>query len=222
MAAATLAVFALSVLVGSVPWAYVIAKAVTGEDITAHGSGNVGAMNVRRTTGSWSWFAVAVFADGSKGLVPTLLAKTILAGLPVTAPSSEAGAAALVIQAAVAGAVVGHNYSIWLALARRRLARTGKGLAAGGGALLAYDVRYFVAVLVVGLLVLAATRVMLVGQAAAALSLPATAALLRSSDVGFAAAVAGIVLLAHARRLAGLARGEEPRLYVDDGAGPRG
>lgn len=222
MASAALAVFALSVLVGSVPWAYIIAKAVTGEDITMHGSGNVGAMNVRRTTGSWGWFAVAVLADGSKGLAPTLFAKTLIAGLPAHTPASEAGAVAVVIQAAVAGAVVGHNYSVWLALVRRRLARTGKGLATGGGALLAYDARYFAAVLVVGLLLLAVTRVMLVGQAAAAVSLPVTAAILRSSDVGFAAAIAAIVLLAHARRLAGLARGEEPEFYVDDGSGPRG
>ena len=42
-------------------------QAVTGEDVTEHGTGNVGAMNVERTTGSWVWFAVAMFADGSKG-----------------------------------------------------------------------------------------------------------------------------------------------------------
>ena len=40
---------------------------MTGEDITQHGTGNVGAMNVRRTTGSWGWFAVAMVADALKG-----------------------------------------------------------------------------------------------------------------------------------------------------------
>lgn len=218
----TIAVFAVSVLIGSVPWAYIIVRAVTGEDITKHGSGNVGAMNVRRTTGSWAWFAVAVLADGSKGLVPTLAAKTLIAGVPALAPGSTAGPAAIVVQAAVAGAVVGHNYSMWLALKRHKLARTGKGLAAGGGALLAYDARYFVAVLAVGLAFLAVTRIMLVGQVAAAVSLPLAATALHARDLAFTAIIASVVLAAHARRLAGLLRGQEPKMYTRDGSGPRG
>jgi len=58
-------------LVGSIPWAYVIVRAVTGEDITAHGTGNVGAMNVRRTTGSWGWFAVAMLAAAGQAMGST-------------------------------------------------------------------------------------------------------------------------------------------------------
>lgn len=215
-------VFILSVLVGSIPWAYVIVRAVTGEDITEHGSGNVGAMNVRRTTGSWAWFAVAVLADGSKGLIPTAVAKLLIAGVPALTPTAAAGPSALVVQAAVAGAVVGHNYSVWLALKRRRLTRTGKGLAAGAGALLAYDVRYFAAAVIAGLVALAATRIMLVGQVSAAVSLPIAAAAFGSPDVAFTAAIAAVVLVAHAKRLRGLLRGEEPAMYVDDRAGPRG
>ena len=57
-------------LIGSIPFAYLIVQGVTGEDITAHGTGNVGSMNVRRTTGSWGWFALAVLGDGLKGLDP--------------------------------------------------------------------------------------------------------------------------------------------------------
>lgn len=222
MLARTAAVFFFSVLAGSIPWAYIIVRSVTGEDITEHGSGNVGAMNVRRTTGSWGWFAVAVLADGSKGAIPTAAAKLLIAGVPVLTPAAEAGSSALVVQAAVVGAVVGHNYSLWLAVKRRRLTRTGKGLAAGAGALLAYDVRYFAVVIIVGLLALAATRIMLVGQVAAAVSLPIAAAAFGSPDVAFAAAVATVVLVAHARRLRGLLRGEEPAMYVHDGPGPRG
>ena len=45
----------LAYLVGSIPWAYLIVKWVSGEDVSAHGTGNVGAMNVKRTTGSWGW-----------------------------------------------------------------------------------------------------------------------------------------------------------------------
>ena len=72
-----------SYLLGSVPVAYVIVKLVTGEDITQHGTGNVGSMNVRRTTGSWAWFCVAVLGDGLKGLVPVVLTKGITGGFAV-------------------------------------------------------------------------------------------------------------------------------------------
>ncbi|MDI6692816.1 MAG: glycerol-3-phosphate acyltransferase [Anaerosomatales bacterium] len=217
------AVFAASLLVGSIPWAYLIVRAVTGDDITLHGSGNVGAMNVRRTTGSWSWFVVAMFADALKGLLPTMLAKVVLASTPLLTPASQAAPSAIVLpQAAVLGAVVGHNYSIWLAIKDRRLRRTGKGLAAGAGALLAYDVRYFAAVLAAGLIVLALTRIMLAGQVAAALALPVSSLLMRSPDWPFAIALSAVVIAAHARRLQGMARGEEPRMYVYDSGGPRG
>ena len=44
------------------PFAYVIVRAVTGEDITAHGTGNVGAMNVRRwrPTAQIAWTLTAL------------------------------------------------------------------------------------------------------------------------------------------------------------------
>jgi glycerol-3-phosphate acyltransferase PlsY len=216
------AVFFASVLIGSIPWAYLIVRSATGEDITRHGTGNVGAMNVRRTTGSWGWFAVAVVADGSKGLVPTLLAKTVIGGIPLLVPAGTGSPGALAAQAAVLGAVIGHNYSVWLALKDRRLRRTGKGLAAGAGALLVYDPRYFAVVLVVGIAGLAITRIMLVGQTAAAVALPVSAVLLRSPDVLFAVLLSTIVAIAHAQRLGGLLRGKEPRMYVDDSGGPRG
>ena len=60
----------LSYLIGSIPSAYIIVRAVTGEDITAHGTGNVGAMNVRRSTGSWGWFVIAMVSDALKGAMP--------------------------------------------------------------------------------------------------------------------------------------------------------
>ena len=122
-------------------------------------------MNVRRTTGSWGWFAVAVLGDGFKGLIPTFAAKYWVVGGagPVAAAVRPWGVTPrsvsstwwtnplfYVPMAAVAGCVLGHNYSCWMALIKRRFSRTGKGLATGAGALLAYDWRYFVAVVVVG------------------------------------------------------------------------
>ncbi|MRR13052.1 glycerol-3-phosphate acyltransferase, partial [bacterium] len=117
-AAALLAAY----LVGSIPWAYIIVRAVTGEDVTTHGTGNVGAMNVRRTTGSWAWFTVAMLADVLKGVVPVAIVKLLAlgtliipTGVTASAVSGLAPEAILLPMAAVAGVVLGHNYSLWMA-----------------------------------------------------------------------------------------------------------
>lgn len=227
------ALFLASYLIGSIPWAFLIVRKVTGEDITAHGTGNVGAMNVRRTTGSWGWFVVAMLADGFKGIIPVAVAKGLVGGFGpawLAAPWGVAAAGftgammplAFYPPLAVAGSVIGHNYSVWLALRAKKFTRTGKGLATGGGALFAYDWRYFVAVVVVGLLVIAVTRYMMAGQVAAALTLPVTALLLHSPDWPFALVMGLFVYSAHHKRFMGLLRGQEPKLYIDDGTGPRG
>lgn len=224
---AVLAVLLGSYLVGSIPWAYIIVKAVTGEDVTTHGTGNVGAMNVRRTTGSWVWFAVAMLSDLFKGLAPVALVKWIALGELVTpvgvqAATGAEAAAVLLPMAAVAGAVLGHNYSLWISLLKRRVHRTGKGLSTGAGALLAYDWRYFVAVVVIGLLTIAVTRYMMAGQVVASATLPVTALLLRSPDWPFALLMGAVVYAAHHRRFVGLLQGKEPKFYIHDRGGPRG
>ena len=230
-----LAVLLVAYLIGSIPWAYIIVMRVTGEDITRHGTGNVGAMNVRRTTGSWGWFVVAMLADAAKGLVPVLLAKWLIGGFGLawlaspwgTTLSSGLFAGPLAPLAwypplAVAGAVFGHNYSLWLGIRCGRLTRTGKGLATGGGALLAYDWRYCLAVVVIGVATIAITRYMMAGQVAAAFTLPVTALLLRSPDWPFALAMGLVVYAAHHRRFVGLLKGKEPKFYIEDRMGPRG
>ena len=232
-----LGTFVAAYLVGSIPFAYLIVRGVTGEDVTEHGTGNVGSMNVRRTTGSWGWFALAVLGDGLKGLIPTLLAKAWTLGVPVfSAAAFKPWGLTLatvstawwqqpllwVPMAAVAGAVLGHNYSLWMALIERRFSRTGKGLATGAGALVAYDWRYFLAVLVVGLAVIALTRYMMAGQVAAAITLPIAALVLGSPDWAFALAMGALVYGAHHKRFVGLLAGREPKLYINDGSGPRG
>lgn len=230
-----LGVLVASYLIGSIPFAYIIVRLVTGEDITKHGTGNVGAMNVRRTTGSWAWFVVAMVADGLKGLVPAYVGKLIVTGDALASLGTPWGDTLARVDSvwyanplfwvpmlAVAGSVLGHNYSVWLAIKDRSFTRTGKGLATGGGALLAYDWRYFIAVIIVGLLVIAITRYMMAGQVAAALTLPAASFVLRSPDWPFALAMGVIVYAAHHRRFVGMLQGKEPRLYINDRMGPRG
>lgn len=227
----------IAYLIGSIPFAYIIVLSVAHEDITTHGTGNVGAMNVRRSTGSWGWFVVAMVCDALKGMVPVGLAKLVVLGtaggiamlmqpwgVTLASVSSDwtANPVFFLPMFAVAGAVMGHNYSVWMALIKRHFARTGKGLATGGGALLIYDWRYFIAVVVVGLVTIALTRYMMAGQVAAALTLPVAAFGLRSPDLWFAVLMGGVVYAAHHRRFIGMLQGREPKLYVNDRMGPRG
>lgn len=222
--------FAAAYAIGSIPFAYIIAKGVTGEDITQHGTGNVGAMNVRRTTGSWGWFVVAMLADALKGLLPVLAITMLAARLATGAASGVADPQVVTYTDAlsrwgpavvVVGTVVGHNWSLWLTIIKRRILG-GKGLATGGGALLAYDWRYFLVVVATGLLVIALTRYMMAGQVAAAVSLPLYTLATRQSDWLFAAVLGLVVYVRHHRRFVGLLQGREPKMYINDRMGPRG
>jgi glycerol-3-phosphate acyltransferase PlsY len=213
-------------LIGSIPFAYIIVKLVTGKDVTEHGTGNIGSMNVRRTTGSWGWFVVAMLCDGFKGMVPVAVVK-VLSGLALVAPygvslgaSSMLGS--LAVPAMLVGCVLGHNYSLYMMIIEKRVFRTGKGLATGGGAVFAYDWRYFLIVVVVALTVMAVTRYMMAGQVAAAFALPAAALALRSPDWPFALLIGLLVYAAHHKRFMGMLRGQEPKFYINDRMGPRG
>src|SRR5437899_2010626 len=60
-------------LCGSIPFGLLISKAVTGADVRAVGSGNIGATNVARAAGRPAAIAT-LFLDALKGIVPVLLA----------------------------------------------------------------------------------------------------------------------------------------------------
>ena len=67
-------------LLGSIPSAYIITRAVTGKDVRQLGSGNVGALNTFREVGPKAGIAVFL-ADVSKGVAIIAIAKWGL-GIP--------------------------------------------------------------------------------------------------------------------------------------------
>jgi acyl phosphate:glycerol-3-phosphate acyltransferase len=103
---------------GSVPFGLLIAKAVTGGDVRAVGSGNIGATNVARAAGKPAAIATLVL-DAIKGLVPVVVAARM-------APEAR-----LLPPACAMAAVIGHCFPVWLAF------RGGKGVATGLGVSLA-------------------------------------------------------------------------------------
>ena len=97
---------------GSVPFAFLLARRA-GIDVRVAGSGNVGAANVLRTTGTWRAIFVMLL-DVAKGAVAVLIVNGAVGGVGVAA---LAGAAA----------IIGHIYPVWLKF------HGGKGVAVAAG-----------------------------------------------------------------------------------------
>jgi len=179
----SLAVAFLSYLLGSIPWGFLIGK-FNGLDIRYHGSGNIGATNVRRVLGR-DWGIACFLLDFLKGLLPVVL----IGGHLGVALSLSPDVARIL---AAASAVAGHIWPVWLGF------KGGKGVATTVGALLAVSWVAVVVCLLTWLLVFFATRYVSVASLCAAVMLPIgyiVSGLVRHHAV-FTPALALLVLLA--------------------------
>lgn len=188
--------FVLGVVLGSVPFAWLLFRVAKGGDLRREGSGNPGATNLTRLAG-WTWGVAALALDAGKGALAVLLAKKAI------------GAASAV--PAAMGAVLGHVFSPWLR------GRGGKGVATAAGAFLlvapsATGVAAAVFALVVGL-----TRFVSAASVAACASLPLAVMLTgpsRRAAVG-AAAIFLLIAWRHRANFARMRHGTEPRIGRD-------
>lgn len=199
------AVFAYSV--GSLPFSYWLAKAVSGKDLTKLGTGNIGAMNVRRATNSWMWFSVAMILDGVKGFLSVFFGQAL--AFQYGADMRLLAATGLIFS------VLGHSYSITSYLITGKL-KSGRGLATGGGALLAYNWTYLVVSIVFALAVIFLTKYLLVGQITVPVFLLIYVYLNNPKDFPYILPVALIIILRHLPRLPGLLAGKEPKWNIKD------
>jgi glycerol-3-phosphate acyltransferase PlsY len=178
---------------GSVPFAWLLHKAATERDLRGEGSGNPGATNLRRVSGT-AWGVAGLVLDAGKGAAAVALAGQ-LAGEAASVP-------------AAVGAVLGHMYTPWLS------GRGGKGVAPAAGA---FAVLAPAATAVAGAafaLVVIATRYVSLGSVVAAATLP-LAVMLVGPGGSHAAACAAIGLLIawrHRENFARMRAGTEPRV----------
>lgn len=181
-------------LLGSLPFAYVIAKRFGGVDVRREGSRNVGATNVLRTTGPWLALPVALL-DIAKGAAAVWLVTVMNAD--VAAPASAAAAA-----------VVGHVYPVWLRF------HGGKGIAVAAGAFGLLAPAAFAVAALIFLAVVWSTRYVSLGSIAATVSLPLLIAWMTGSTPTFYSAVlvAALILLRHRGNLLRLLSRTERRL----------
>ncbi len=104
-------------VLGSIPFGLLVTWVMTGQDVRALGSGNIGATNVLRT-GNKAAAALTLLLDGLKGFVAVWVA------------AQWTHSPELALLAAIA-ALVGHCYPVWLRF------KGGKGVATGLGVHLA-------------------------------------------------------------------------------------
>ena len=109
-------IVALSYLLGSIPFGYLLVRGLRGKDVRQTGSGNIGATNVSRTSPTLGF--VTLLLDGLKGAGAVLLAAHLFPG------NTKLEAIAALF------AILGHVFPWWLKF------RGGKGVATGTGAFL--------------------------------------------------------------------------------------
>ncbi|MCD4707628.1 MAG: glycerol-3-phosphate 1-O-acyltransferase PlsY [Candidatus Sabulitectum sp.] len=142
----------LGFLCGSIPFSWFLGK-FKGVDLRDHGSGNPGATNLLRTSGTATGVA-GLLLDAAKGAVPVLA---------VTAAASPA----VWLSSAVAiAAVCGHVFMPWFGF------KGGKGVATALGALLVLSTYPVLCALGLFILLLALFKMVSLGSVIAGASLP--------------------------------------------------
>lgn len=198
----------IAVVVGGIPFGYLVGRAILKDDIRKHGSGNIGATNVARVIG-WKWGSVVLILDAIKGLLPTLGMKLVMA----SKFSDDAAQTATIITGIAA--ILGHMYPIWLKL------RGGKGVATALGVVLVISPIASLSALILFLIVVGATKIVAAASIAAAIGFAVTQLILLGShtfDVAklpltlFSVIVPGLIVWKHRSNIGRIIRGEENKL----------
>jgi acyl phosphate:glycerol-3-phosphate acyltransferase len=189
-------VILIGYLLGSIPFALIMARRWSATDLRHAGSGNLGAANVLRTSGVRASVLVALL-DMLKGAASVILAERL-------SPSSAAPA--------VAGfaAIVGHIYPVWLRF------RGGKGVATACGVFSILTPLAVPPALAVFIAAVWITKYISLGSVLASIALPPLAYVAggRLPAVAAAAAAASIIVFRHRSNVARLRAGTERRLGV--------
>jgi len=180
-------------LMGAIPFGLIFASVFGGTDPRRHGSGNIGATNVLRTSGK------------AVGLL-TLLADIGKGALPVTLALYFADETAVAL--AAAAAFLGHVFSVYLRF------RGGKGVATMFGVMLPWQPWLAAGAFAVWLVVLALSRYVSVASMAAGLSLPLLAWQSGASDACLAVTVLLCLVMMgrHRNNIRRLASGTESKI----------
>jgi glycerol-3-phosphate acyltransferase PlsY len=207
---------AVSYLLGSIPFGYILVRIFRGQDSRATGSGNIGATNVARTAPGLG--LVTLLLDGAKGYLAVVAATFLIPGYYTDVYSALFTFpygyfdAELYLALAALFAVLGHMFPIWLKF------RGGKGVATAVGALTyVAPIALFVS-LAIFLLVVAITRYVSLGSVLGALAFPIALLILRPNfpptAIAITAVISILIVLKHHENIRRLFAGTENRLVL--------
>lgn len=195
---------AISYLLGSIPFGYLLVRVFTGDDVRASGSGNIGATNVARKSPGLGLATLVL--DAAKGLSAVLLARAVFDG-----PNRH-----LLMAVAALFAVVGHLFPVWLKF------HGGKGVATSLGAFMLLTPKSIACMLLLFVILAIAFRYVSLGSVAAAAAFPliawATGEYQSPRELLIIAIVSLLVIWKHRRNIGRLIAGTEPRLGEKLGA----
>ena len=114
-----LLIAAISYLLGSIPFGYLLVRIFRGEDVRQSGSGNIGATNVSRKSPALG--VITLLLDAGKGTAAVVLSSFVANRMGDQSHTYEQ------LTLAALFAVIGHMFPVWLKF------RGGKGVATGLG-----------------------------------------------------------------------------------------
>jgi glycerol-3-phosphate acyltransferase PlsY len=197
---------AVSYLLGSIPFGFLLVRAFRGADIRRSGSGNIGATNVARTAPLLGLLTLVL--DAVKGICAVLIARHWIVASSGMSAEILAGVAALF-------AVLGHIFPVWLKF------RGGKGVATGLGSFVLLAPKAVLVMVGVFVAVVLLFRFISLGSITAVALFPLLAWLLdgysRSPVLGFMAMVSILVIAKHRENIRRLIAGTENRFQLRRG-----
>ena len=149
---------ALSYLLGSIPFGYLLVRVFRGEDVRQSGSGNIGATNVSRSSPALG--ALTLVLDALKGTAAVGLAYGL------SDVSADNAKPFQILAVAAFFAVLGHVFPVWLKF------RGGKGVATGLGSFFVIGPNAVLVAAGIFVLVVAVFRYVSLGSILAVASFP--------------------------------------------------
>ena len=199
----TFLIAAVSYLLGSIPFGYLLVRIFRGEDVRQSGSGNIGATNVSRKSPVLG--VLTLLLDALKGSAAVVLSY-------VVADRMVAGPPALELLALGAFfAVLGHIFPVWLKF------RGGKGVATGLGAFVLIAPKAVLIAVVIFIAVAAISRYVSLGSIIAVAAFPLLAWLIgqfhvSATGLALISLASLIILFKHRSNIGRLLAGTESRI----------
>jgi acyl phosphate:glycerol-3-phosphate acyltransferase len=202
---------AVSYLIGSIPFGYILVRIFRGQDIRASGSGNIGATNVARTAPGLG--LATLLLDAMKGVAAVFIATHLLTTDDyLGSPLPLFNEANTYLAVAALFSVLGHMFPMWLKF------RGGKGVATAVGALAVLAPGAMLVSLAIFLLVVGVTRYVSLGSILGALVFPIAMRILNPQIPWPAIAITGgisiLILLKHHENIRRLLAGTENRFAL--------